>query len=393
LFLYIHVPFCENRCGYCNLFSLNGAESELISGYLDAIARQAERGREALCDPHFARLAIGGGTPTLLTPPELEQLLAVATRILGASAVTVPASVEVSPATAIPDRLIRLRQFGIGRLSIGVQTFDPNEATRLGRPQSRELVEQALHEIRSVGFPVLNVDLMYDIPGQTAESWRKSLSAALAWRPEEIFLYPLYIRPMTSLATRGAEIETWRMDAYRIGRALLLQEGYKQLSMRMFRAPHAPAQDSPPYCCLEDGMVGLGCGARSYTRALHYSTPYAVGRDSIRELTERFAARTAASFDWANYGFELDTEDQRRRYVVLGLLECQGLTRSDYTARFGSDPVVDLPELKVLAEDGLLEATSDRLQLTPHGLALSDTIGPWLYSRKVRDRMESYSPC
>ena len=203
LFLYLHVPFCENRCGYCNLFSLKGAESELISRYLDAIARQAERVREALCDAHFARLAVGGGTPTLLPPPELEQLLAVTARILGASAVTVPASVEVSPATAIPDKLIRMRQFGIGRLSIGVQTFDPDEAVRLGRPQSRELVEQALHEIRAVGFPVLNVDLMYDIPGQTAESWRKSLRAALAWRPEEIFLYPLYIRPMTSLATRA----------------------------------------------------------------------------------------------------------------------------------------------------------------------------------------------
>jgi len=393
LFLYLHVPFCENRCGYCNLFSFSGAESELISRYIDATARQAERVREALSDSHFARLAIGGGTPTLLTPPELERLLAVVARTLGASTFAVPASVEVSPATAIPDRLIRLRQFGIGRVSIGVQTFDPHEAARLGRSQSRELVEQALQEIRAVGFPVLNVDLMYDIPGQTVESWRQSLRAALAWRPEEIFLYPLYFRPVTALASHTGQSETWRMDAYQIGQDMLLREGYKQLSMRMFRAPHAPAQDSPPYRCQEDGMVGLGCGARSYTRTLHYSTPYAIGRGHIRELIERFAARTADSFDWADFGFELDAEDQRRRYVLLGLLECQGLARGEYAARFGFDPVVDLPELEALAQDGLMEQTSGCLRLTPRGLAQSDTIGPWLYSRKVRDLMENYSPC
>jgi coproporphyrinogen III oxidase-like Fe-S oxidoreductase len=389
----LHVPFCENRCGYCNLLSLSGAESELISGYLDAVARQAERVRGALCDARFVRLAIGGGTPTLLAPPALERLLATAARVLGTSAAAVPASVEVSPATATPDRLIRLRQFGIGRLSIGVQTFDPHEAARLGRPQSQELVEQALHAIRAIGFPVLNVDLMYDIPGQTAESWGQSLRAALAWRPEEIFLYPLYVRPLTALATCVGQNETWRRDAYRMGRDLLLHEGYQQVSMRMFRAPHATAQDNPPYCCLEDGMVGLGCGARSYTRMLHYSTPYAVGRGPVRELIERFAARTSDFFDWVDYGVELDAEDQRRRYVVLGLLECQGLARDSYAARFGSDPVVDLPELKELAEEGLMEIAADCLRLTPRGLAHSDTIGPRLYSRKVRDLMESCSPC
>jgi oxygen-independent coproporphyrinogen-3 oxidase len=393
LFLYLHVPFCEHRCGYCNLFSLSGAKNVLVSRYLDAIARQADRVCAAMDGARFARLAIGGGTPTLLDLAELERLLMAAAKIMGASTIAVPASVEVSPSTAASDKLARLRRFGVSRLSIGVQTFNSQEAIELGRPQPRKLVEEALQAIRDIDFPVLNVDLMYGIPGQTTESWQESLRATLAWRPEEVFLYPLYVRPLTGLAGQPSRQEDWRAEAYLLGREALLDRGYVQRSMRMFRAPHAPPQESPPYRCQEDGTIGLGCGARSYTRALHYSTPFAVAQRQVRETIEWYAARTADSFDWADHGFRLNDEDQRRRYVLLSLLECQGLARAAYVARFGSDSMADLPELQTLAQHGLIEADSDRLRLTPRGLARSDAIGPWLYSAKVRQLMEAYVPC
>ncbi len=234
---------------------------------------------------------------------------------------------------------------------------------------------------------------MYGIPGQTLESWRESLRAALAWRPEEVFLYPLYVRPLTGLAIQAGPRDDLRMAAYRAGRDLLLAEGYAQLSMRMFRTSYAPPESGPPYRCQEDGMVGLGCGARSYTRALHYSTQYAVSGDRIREIIKRFAARPAESFDWADYGFRLDLEDQRRRYVLLGLLECEGLDLATYAARFGADPLADLPELHALAEHKLMEAAPDCLRLTELGLERSDAIGPWLYSARVRHLMETYPLC
>jgi oxygen-independent coproporphyrinogen-3 oxidase len=393
LFLYLHVPFCTHRCAYCNLFSLSRAEEGQVRRYLDAVERQAERVRMAIDGARFARMAIGGGTPTLLDLPDLERLLAVAGLFLGASARGIPASVEVSPATAADEKLARLRQFGVSRLSIGVQTFDAQEAAALGRPQPRGLVEQSLRAVREAGFRTLNVDLMYGIPGQTLASWRQSLHAALAWRPEEIYLYPLYVRPMTGLAGRPAQHEDRRIAAYRVGRELLLGEGYTQHSMRMFRAPHAPPENGPLYRCQEDGMVGLGCGARSYTRTLHYSTPYAVGAERVGEIIERFSARTAESFDWADYGFRLDSEDQRRRYVLLGLLEHEGLDATAYAARFASDPLIDLPQLDALARNGLIDVTADRLRLTEFGFERSDAIGPWLYSHKVRQLTEAYPLC
>jgi oxygen-independent coproporphyrinogen-3 oxidase len=125
-------------------------------------------------------------------------------------------------------------------------------------------------------------------------------------------------------------------------------------------------------------MVGLGCGARSYTRGLHYSTHYAVVPGRVREIIERFAARTAESFDWADYGFHLDFEDQRRRYVLLSLLECNALDPAAYAARFASGLPADLPELSLLGEQGLMDVASDRLWLTEYGLERSDAIGPWL---------------
>jgi hypothetical protein len=141
--------------------------------------------------------------------------------------------------------------------------------------------------------------------------------------------------------------------------------------------------------------MNVGCIATftPYTRTLHYSTPYAVGAERVGEIIERFSARTAESFDWADYGFRLDSEDQRRRYVLLGLLEHEGLDATAYAARFASDPWIDIPQLGALAQHGLMDVASDRLRLTEFGLERSDAIGPWLYSHKVRQLTEAYPLC
>ncbi len=289
LFLYLHIPFCEMRCGFCNLFTTANPRDELPTAYLDTLRREARRTAAALGPARFARLAIGGGTPTYLGAGGLHTLFDIA-ESLGADPHSIPVSVETSPKTATPDRLRTLRERGVDRISIGVQSFLEAEAHAAGRPQRTTDVERALERIREHGFPTLNIDLIYGIPGQTVASWLESLRAALRYAPEELYFYPLYVRPLTGLGRRGdtvADDAAWdvqRLECYRAGRALLLAEGYTQTSMRMFRAPQAPAQDGPVYCCQEDGMVGLGCGARSYTPALHYSSEYAVGGSTINAI-------------------------------------------------------------------------------------------------------------
>jgi oxygen-independent coproporphyrinogen-3 oxidase len=160
--------------------------------------------------------------------------------------------------------------------------------------------------------------------------------------------------------------------------------------MRMFRAPHAPGETGPAYACQEDGMVGLGCGARSYTRALHYSDEYAVGARGIDEILGAYVRRANEAFGEARYGYILDAEDQRRRFVLLSLL-AEGLDESRYATRFECDLATTLPELLDLEAEGLIRREDSRWSLTPDGVELSDALGPWLFSERVRARVQEYT--
>lgn len=396
LFLYMHIPFCEMRCGFCNLFTVANPKGGIEAAYLDALERQAGRTAAALGPAAFARLAIGGGTPTYLEAADLHRLFDLAERCFGLDPQAIPVSVETSPKTATPERLRALRMRGTDRISIGVQSFDDAEAAAAGRPQRRADVERALAQIRAEGFPALNIDLIYGIPGQTVASWLQSLQAALRYAPEELYLYPLYVRPLTGLGRRAApdgpdaDWDAQRLACYRAGRDLLRAAGYTQTSMRMFRAAHAPAAGGPVYCCQDDGMVGLGCGARSYTRALHYSSEYAVSAGGVRAIIADYLARPDESFGAAHYGIALSPEDQRRRFVIQSLLQAEGLDLAGYRQRFGGDALDDLPALAELSALGLAERNGAVLQLTEAGLERSDAIGPWLYTTAVSALMEAY---
>ena len=138
-------------------------------------------------------------------------------------------------------------------------------------------------------------------------------------------------------------------------------------------------------------MVGVGCGARSYTRSLHYATEYAVRAAGVREILADYVARPDEAFDRADFGFRLGPEEQRRRYVIQSLLSGEGLAPAAYRARFGTEALDDLPELGELEPLGLARRDPDRLTLTPAGVERSDLLGPWLYSEAVRNLMGDYA--
>ncbi|MEW2140145.1 STM4012 family radical SAM protein [Streptomyces sp. NPDC005409] len=402
LSLYLHIPFCEVRCGFCNLFTRIGAPDGLTGRYLDALERQADAVREALGDDgpvRFANAAFGGGTPTFLTADELTRLCDIAERRMGAHLRSVPLSVETSPATATADRLAVLAERGATRLSIGVQSFVDAEARAAVRPQRRSDVEAALGRIRAARIPVLNIDLIYGIDGQTPATWRTSLDAALAWEPEELYLYPLYKRPLTGLARRrtahtATEWDEQRLDLYRRGRDHLLAHGYEQASMRMFRRAGAAPQGPEDHACQTDGMIGLGCGARSYTSALHYSFDYAVDMGEIRTIIDDYTA--TEDFSRADRGWAMDGGEARRRHLLQSLLQAGGMPLAEYRERFGAGPYEDFPvELADFAARGWLEGAGtggEWLRLSPEGLAHSDALGPALFSPAVRAAMAAYDP-
>ncbi|WP_431680486.1 STM4012 family radical SAM protein [Kitasatospora sp. KL5] len=395
LSLYLHVPFCEVRCGFCNLFTRIGSPEGLTTAYLDALERQAAAVRGALDDgARFALAAFGGGTPTYLTAAELTRLCDIAERTMGADLRAIPLSVEASPDTATADRLAVLAERGTTRLSLGVQSFLDEEARSAVRPQKRASVEAALGRVRAAGIPVLNIDLIYGIDGQTRASWLASLDAALAWRPEELYLYPLYVRPLTGLGRRAQdgpspEWDAQRLVLYRAGRDHLLASGYEQVSMRMFRRIGAATASAGEYACQTDGMVGLGCGARSYTSGLHYSFDYAVDAREVRGIIDDYVA--TEDFTRAEVGRAMDGEEPRRRHLLQSLLQAEGLGLDDYERRFGSLPAEDFAaELAVFEARGWLAEAPGRLVLSPEGLAHSDAVGPMLFSPAVQAAMDAY---
>src|SRR3954462_1255096 len=214
LFLYAHVPFCEMRCGFLNLFTVTHPGANVVSGYLDAMERQAEAVRGALGDSaRFARLALGGGTPSFLSVPELARLFKILnTAFLLPPTKAIPKAIEASPATVDGDKIAFLKAQGITRVSLGVQSFLEPEVRALGRAQRTQDVGRALGLLAAANFKCLNVDLIYGIPGQTPETWRRSLDEALEFAPQEIYLYPLYVRPLTHLDRIGSQPTDSRLE-------------------------------------------------------------------------------------------------------------------------------------------------------------------------------------
>jgi oxygen-independent coproporphyrinogen-3 oxidase len=399
LFLYVHIPFCGMRCGFCNLFTLASPVQDTADQYLQAIARQAAMMAEILGDRSFVRLALGGGTPTYLSPMQLVKLREILFQLLGTQLHAIPSSVEVSPETVTLDHLEVLAEWGIDRISMGVQSFSEDENRSLLRPQSTLDVIHAIEMIRHVGISTLNLDLMYGIPGQTLASWKRTLCAVLDHQPEEIYLYPLYVRDLTGLkkgvarqseGTGKSVYQDPREELYLEACDYLLSKGYKQISMRMFRAQHAPGEYGRAYSCQEDGMLGLGCGARSYTGSFHYSGKYAVSRKHVRDIIQDYCERDQESFSCAKYGVHLSVEDKKRRYIIQSLLLAEGMDINLYEDRFGVSPMIDIPGLAQLFELDLATHLEGKVSLTVNGLAKSDAIGPWLISPAVRNKMQNF---
>jgi oxygen-independent coproporphyrinogen III oxidase len=394
-FLYAHIPFCEMRCGFCNLFTTTDPSDEREDLFMNALERQARIAHEALDDsPIITTGAIGGGTPTILSAKNLERLFEMIRTVYRVDFSQVPISVETSPDTADTTKVQILSDAGIDRVSIGIQSWFPEELRAMGRPQNVERAHEAVARLRASSIPTLSIDLIYGVEGQTSTSMHANVAATLRHEPDEVFLYPLYVRPLTGLGRNVAR--SWdddRRDLYRIGRDALLTAGFRQVSMRRFsRTGPTDQRGDRSYDCQRDPMIGLGPGARSYTSRLHYSTDWAVGRDGVRSIIDNFIAATDDHHAHAHYGVELTAEDRQRRFVLQGLLHETGLDLARYEAEFTASAMSHFAQLGELIHNELavLDANGSVLRLTERGLEYSDAIGPWLYSRAVRNRMAEF---
>ncbi len=391
LFFYLHIPFCNSKCGFCNLFSISKPDGRLVEKYIDSVEIQAEATKNFLGNFKCARYAIGGGTPSFLNYSQLKRVLDIFSGITGNNK-SIPGSFETSPDTITEEKLELLYSHEVQRISVGIQSFDKSEVHFLSRVQSEKSIHSSLSKIKELNFPVLNIDLIYGIKGQTPETLQNSIKKALYYEPEEIYLYPLYIRSHTKL--EGTSVSKNTFSLYEKGRDYLLENGYTQISMRMFQksdsAVNSEINSTPAYCCQEDGMIGLGTGARSYTKDIHYSSRYAVRRKPSIDIVEDYINQTD-NFYFAKFGFKLSLEEKKRRYLIKSFLRCSGLVRAEYNHFFSTDCVEDFHELNLLEKQGLATISDEKVKLTNLGIAYSDSIGPELISSKVKNLIKEYT--
>lgn len=387
--LYVHIPFCQARCGYCNLFSVTGRKAESVDGYLDAVERQSRQYREILTPfgTSFSHLTIGGGTPLYLTPPQLERMFFILKEYFS-FAENRELAVETAPNQTTPEKLEVLKRVRTTRISLGIQSFSDRELKMLKRQHSGQKAREALKLLRAFGFPCINVDFIYGIPGQTCESLLDSLGEALEYEPEEIFLYPLYVKRGVGLEREKAAMrpeEAFRQ--YERGSRFLKERGYRQDSMRRFvRLSKAERVFSE---CGFGTSLALGCGGRSYLGNLHFCTPYAVTGSACGAMLEQYEG--TEDFSGITNGILLSKEEQKRRYVIRHLLIRPGLLIDRYRERFGTNPQEDFPVLEEWAKKGFLrENEKGYLELTDTGMGLSDFLGPQLISPEIRRAMEEW---
>lgn len=398
--LYLHIPFCERKCGYCNLFSVTGQGEEDMDRYLDAVERQSRQYREIL-KPHgteFAEFTIGGGTPLLLSERNLERMFALANTCFSVEKGR-EIGIETAPNQTERGKLEILKEARVTRVSMGIQSFRDEELKTLRRNHGAGQARKALELLMSMDFPCVNVDFIYGIPGQTVDSIRASLKEAVDFGVDEIFLYPLYVRHGAGLIEKGVAPEPEAAyEQYREMSAFLRSQGFRQDSMRRF--VRRPGKDPEKWErsfseCGFGKSLALGCGGRSYVGNLHFCTPYHISSQSCLAQLNKFEG--TKDFSAITHGIILSGEEQRRRYVIRHLLIRPGVRLLRYKELFGSSVFQDFPLLTEWQEKGFVEVFREAfLSLTELGMGLSDYLGPMLASgeinRKMREWEDAYEP-
>lgn len=386
--IYVHVPFCRQICSFCNLFAVSGHLQELDS-YVDAIIAEAER-YTGITEPKSVQtLYLGGGTPSILRPAQLERLISSLLRLLAASPDEIPpeTALEVDPATVDVQKLRDIRAAGVNRVNLGYQSMVQDEVSRFGRDRPFEaglgLLEQAL----GVGFDNVCVDLIYGLEGQTDENWRRSVDQVAAIGPPTVCAYALTLRPFTGYSRRGyAELDGAMLyRRYDLADETLRAAGYRRENhVRWVRDDGGYVQKVNHWSLRN--VLGLGAGARSYLWGVDLRNGYSV-RSRARPLRD-YLRRVGEGASPVTDGYVMTAQERSRKAMMLNLVS---LDRRWFADLVGGDPVeVFANEVAAIAELGLCTTGSSRIVLTDEGIKYRDLIVQSLFSPDVRERVRRF---
>jgi oxygen-independent coproporphyrinogen III oxidase len=380
LALYLHIPFCEARCPYCDFNTYAGLES-LYETYTAALIQEIRRTARSYKDRSVRTVFIGGGTPTVLPANLLAQILAAchdSFEILPDAEITS----EANPGTVDRGRFAALRELGINRLSMGVQSFDDDELRWLGRIHSADEAAVAFSTARAAGFRNVNLDFMFGLPRQDPLSWQRTLARALALGPEHLSLYSLTVETGTPLADqiqRGhvdAPDDDLAADLYMEAMETLGAHGYMQYEISNWALNDGDLEPigNPAFACRHnlvywhnEPYLGFGAGAHSYDGRRRWWNVRPVPEYIGRLRNEKSPEAGGETIGW---------QLAQGETMIVGLrLVREGVADLRFRTRFGAGLAETFgPQIAELTSRGLLEQISGHLRLTPQGRLLGNQV-------------------
>ena len=374
--VYLHIPFCRSHCSYCD-FATGMYEGELAERYVNSLIREIAKWKEIDSPLAVDTIYFGGGTPSLLTPSQIEPILdAVHNRFQVVDGAEF--TIELNPgdggtsAAAKQETLRQFRSLGINRASFGAQTFDDRELKQLGRTHTSADIRSTFRQLRDAGFENINFDLIAGLPGQALAGWKRNLDQALQLRPDHLSLYLLDVHEGTPLADQIRSGMRPKPDDDLAGEMyqLMLDEvcaaGYQHYEISNFCLPGLESRHNTKYWS-GAAYYGFGCSAHSYDggrRRWANERDIAKYVDLIENQSSPVVERT-----------DLNEEDARSESIFLGLRLMRGLDLETYQTRFGSD-LRDQYEadLHRLVAAGLIEIDDGLMRLTKRGALLSNEV-------------------
>jgi len=367
--VYIHIPFCLAKCGYCGFNSRPLVSESEAGAYCQILIKEIENCK--LETGELKTVYFGGGTPSLLSATQLSEILGAVQEKFGPFGDDCETTIEANPGTVDIYKLSDLREAGYNRLSLGVQSFDPDLLKLMGRRHTSEQAIAAFRDARQAGFKNISLDLIFALPGQALSGWEDDLKKALELGPEHISLYSLTYEPETEFTRQKEQgrltpaSEDLEEEMYLAAIETMGSAGYAHYEVSNFARKDFKSRHNLNYWMGGD-YLGFGAGAHSHLDGKRWSNQ--------KDPDEYIAALNKGN-NPAEMEENLTRDQQIFEAIFLGLRMVEGITVEEFKNKWGMAPAKYMPQVwRKLEENYYLEKEGGRVRLNIEGLLLSDTI-------------------
>ena len=368
--IYVHVPFCAQKCNYCDFNSYKIEEKNQKKDYLISIKKEMELYKEEFKNKEFTSVFLGGGTPSILTPEELTILME---NIYSNFNIKRDAEItmECNPGTLTLNKLKVMKKSGVNRLSIGLQAVQNHHLKYIGRIHTFEEFEKNYHDAKQMGFDNINIDLMYALPNQSREDWMESLEKVVKLNPTHISAYSLILEENTELFKMYERDEFNLLDEntdiemYEYTIDYLKSHGYNQYEISNYAKDNFECKHNVLYWKCEE-YVGIGASASGYFNGIRYN--------NICELDnyEKMILEGEKPIEWEE---KLSIKDEIEESIFLGLRMNEGIQISDFKEKYNFDFEKEYKnEIEKLSKMELIEIDNNLMKLTQKGREISNSV-------------------